>query len=277
MKKILLLLIMLSATLFSYAQQPCTPGTITAPQSGYIIPDSTTGFNHACAGMYYEQIVYLKAPADTTVTVGGFPTSADVDSFVVDANIIGLPAGLMVETFPAVTPASPGNPKTNFDRLVMPGNSLACVKISGIIPAATPAGSNLLDIKIRAYLSGIVVIGTIDTAVAVDYYDIVVDAPGTGACVAPAGIDDLSGLAKNIMLSPNPAQDILTLSFDAQESMPFELEILDFSGRVVYAQSTKMLEGNNNIPISVNDLSAGTYLLHIKTARGNHSEKLQIQ
>ena len=155
MKKIILLILVIFSVQISQAQTPCVPGALVGTGKGYILPDSATNLNHGCAGLAYEQIIYIKVPADTSFTFLTIPISATVDSFVVDANIVGLPSALVSASVPAITPASGSTPKTNFDRLVIGGDSLACIKLSGVLDAALPPGDQNLTIKIRAYLSGV--------------------------------------------------------------------------------------------------------------------------
>ncbi|HQW46140.1 MAG TPA: hypothetical protein PLZ98_03645, partial [Chitinophagaceae bacterium] len=85
MKKLILPLLLVVSTLFANAQ--CVPGTLQAPKNAYIIPDSATNFIAGCQGNPYEQILYIKAAKDTVINIAGLGSiTADIDSFVVDAN-----------------------------------------------------------------------------------------------------------------------------------------------------------------------------------------------
>jgi len=276
MKKILLLLITITTAFNLAAQQACVPGTLTAPQDGYVLPDSATGLSHACAGMFYDQVIYIKAPADTMVTFQSIPITADVDSFVVDANIAGLPSYLTVETVPGLTQPNPPNPKSDFERLIIPGDSLACVRISGMVPTTQGPGPIPLTINIRAYFSGIPIVGTLDTPASVGYYEIVVDAPNTGVCF-PSSVNDLSDLLTSVELSPNPAQDYFNLKLESKAREVVSIKLLDFSGRIVYENDLNLNIGNNHLDIASGNLARGTYLLHISNSSLHLSRKVQLR
>ena len=229
MKKVLLILTFIILGNMAFAQMPCTPNGQTSPGASYILADSATALNNGWAGQPYEQIVYMKAPKDTTFTVFGLNVTADVDSFVVDANIVGLPAGLTVSSVPGILPPSGGAPKTNFSRMVLKGDSLACVKISGTLsPTLTPGDKNL-TINIRAYLSNVPFpLGpTLDTPSVVDYYKITIDAPGTGTCLWPASVNSFPDFnIHNLSIHPNPAADITNIQFEANKAQDFEFKMI---------------------------------------------------
>lgn len=266
MKKILHVLILVCIAQIAIAQTPCVPGTITSPNSGYILPDSATGFNHGCAGKPYEQIIYMKAPKDTTFYFGSIPITAIVDSFVVDANIVGLPAGLTVTGLPGILAPAAGSPKTNISRMVLPGDSLGCVKISGILPASLAPGDINLIVNIRGYLDA-PGFGKIDTPIVVDYYKITIDAPGTGAC-NPASTNDLSMYYSNFSISPNPAFNYLNISFDAQKNSDAEFVLYSSLGQKVLTEKVKINIGYNKLNINTGEVPAGIYYLELRNQHG---------
>lgn len=277
MKKILLSLLLITCVQIVLAQTTaCVPGTLTSPNAGYIIPDSATNFVHGCAGKYYEQIIYIKAPKDTTVYVGSVPFNANVDSFVVNSNLAGLPSYLSLVTTPGLTPASGGPAVNNFDRLIIKGDSLACVKIYGNVPAAEPAGVNNLTISIRAYLTIPLIATSIDTPANVTYYNITIDAPGTGACI-PAATNDFKKITiSNVTLSPNPANDITTLKFFSNRKEEYNFSMVNLMGEVVWNVSTTVGLGENAISIPTSAMAEGMYLIKINNAYTAFGMKLLL-
>lgn len=275
MKKHFLLIFLM---IFSYcaSAQVCVPDAVTDPRPGYVLPDSATGFTHACAGNAYEQIIYIKAPADTTFTYNGTPITATVDSFVVSAVMGGLPVYLTVASNPALLPAAPGDPKTDFPRLLIPGGSMACVTISGNVPAGTVAGSQDLVIGVRAYLNAFGGILRIDTAVDIDYYKFVIDTPGTGVCtstsILPTKGDALSGLHA----APNPASGMVNIRFDAATDQTGEMTVYDLLGHKVAAVTVAIRAGANSVPLNIGDLAAGIYLYQLRTKEGSAAARLLI-
>lgn len=268
MKKLILpILCCLFATSIQ-AQTACVPGTLTKPQSGYIIPDSATNFNHSCVDMYYEQFIYIKAPKDTALG----PIPATVDSFVVNKNVLGLPPGLVVESVPGFIPPSPGNPKTNFDRLIIKGDSLACIRISGTVPAGTTPSIYSLTIEVRAYLkvSGIV---PLDTASNIGYYKIDVK----GMPCWPAAVNDLDTYGFELLdNAPNPFSETTTLSFNSSKQEQYQLSVLNLLGEKVYQTTIQSTSGKNYIRLDASQWGSGTYMYSLSNGKNARTGKLQV-
>ncbi len=243
----------------SQAQSICVPGTLTAPQKGYIIPDSATNLSGACVGQAYEQIIYIKAQPDTSISFNGSAASAVVDSFVVDKNVTGLPAGLSIASVPGFTAAAPGNPKTDFDRLIIKGDSMACIRISGTIPTGTPAGTYNLSIGVRAYLRVFGLI-PIDTSANIGYYFIQVQDPPCW----PASVGDISSNAiSQIQVFPNPATDLLSIQFSSNVHASSTLHIYNTLGQIVYQQPIKIIAGDQKISVDTKSIPTGHYSFSI--------------
>ena len=292
MKKIIYTLLMIGAAMSSHAQTICVPGTLTAQKSAYIIPDSATNFNHGCIGQYYEQILYIKAAKDTTINVTT-PIAAllttDIDSFVVHADVTGLPAYLNVESVPTALLASGGNPKTNMKRMVIPGDSLACVKISGNIPASQTPGLINLVINLRIYTSNIqcpgnpvvdALIPTLypgrktDTLTSLTYYSIMMNsAPCWPASLNEIGKPDF--ILNTVM--PNPAQSFTDVSIESPRSQECQLLVLNILGETVFHQTLKLQAGINRQSINTASFPNGLYILNLKGDQGNLSYKFQVQ
>lgn len=267
MKKWILPLLF-SAVAFVAKAQPCVPGTLTKPQAGYILPDSATNFNHACVGMYYEQIVYIKAPKDTNM--GGIP--ATIDSFVVSKDVVGLPPGLIAEAVPGYTPAAPPNPKTNFDRLIIKGDSMACIRISGTVPVGTTPMLYNLVIGVRAYVkvSGIV---PMDTTANVSYYKIDVKA----APCWPAAVSDLTSVGFELEANtPNPFSNFTSLSFNSRTDEKFSLKVHNLLGQEIYSTEIKGQRGANHVTIDASTWSNGTYVYSVSNGRNSRMGKMQV-
>ncbi len=255
-----------------FAQAPCVPGTITSPNAGYILPDSATNFVHGCAGKYYEQIVYIKVPKDTTL-VGN---TVAIDSFIVDANVVGLPAGLTVEGVPGILPAVPSDWKRNFPHMRIKGDSLACVKISGTISAAAPVGNNMLTINMRAF-GKIFIIVPLDTPASVGYYNIIIDAPGTGACLTSSIKNVEQSNFNALQLIPNPSFGTTQLSFNAEKNGEANLKIINTLGAIVASQNIKLQAGQNHLPIDTKNLASGNYIIQLIDEKGRAQTKLVVE
>lgn len=267
MKKIFLPLLIMGFGLVAKAQ-PCVPGTLTVPQSGYVLPDSATNFNHACVGVPYEQLVYIKAPKDTVLG----PIPATIDSFVINKNITGLPPGLTVESVPGFTLASPPNPKTNFDRLIIKGDSLACIKISGTVPAGTTPSVYNLIIPIRAYVkvSGLI---ALDTPANLSYYKI--DVKGTPCWPASVNQIDNYGFEVNEIV-PNPFYSNTELRFTSSHTEFYQIKVFNLLGQEIYAEKIKGYPGANAIKLDASSWSSGTYIYTLSNDRNSRTGKIQV-
>jgi len=267
MKKIILPLFLMLFSLYAHSQ--CVPGTLTKPQAGYIIPDSATNFAHACIGQYYEQIIYIKAPKDTVAS----GLTAVVDSFVMNKNIVGLPVGLSVTAVPGFTPAAPGNPNTNFERLIIKGDSLACIKVSGIIPAGTTPAVSQLTIEVRAYLRLLSTI-PLDTTANVGYYAIDM----LGAPCWPAAVNDVDRYGFSLLAAvPNPFSGTTQLSFESANAETYVLRVLNILGEEVHRSTVSAQAGMNYVRLDASGWASGLYMYSLSDGKHLLSSKLQVR
>ncbi len=292
MKKIFLLSLVTLVTSTLFAQTICVPGTQISPKNAYILPDSATNMANACPGTYYEQIMYLKAAKDTVITITtpiqGVLT-AKIDSFVVDANIVGLPTYLSVQSVPApLTAAGAGSPKSNFTRLVLKGDSLACVKVSGMVPAGTMSATLPLTINLRVYTSDIhsadIILDALipsfypnrvtDTLTSIkDYRILVFPTP----CFA-TGISDLAKYGFDMVGSmPNPADESTRIVFESNQAESMLFTVTNTMGEIVMNQTIKSTVGMNYIPVNVSSWAAGTYMYTLKNQKHQLTKKLMVQ
>jgi hypothetical protein len=68
---------------------------------------------------------------------------------------------------------------------------------------------------------------------------------------------------EGLTVYPNPASDLLLLSFNNNQEETSTVEVLDMLGRVVLAQQTALVAGTNNLQIAVSSLEPGTYFVRI--------------
>lgn len=257
---------------FNSTAQVCTPGTIQGTGKGYIIPDAVTNFNDACIGQNYTQYIYIKVPKDTTVSVSGVSLPATIDSFVIKRAIGGIPPGLTADCVPAFLPAATNNPKTNFERLVVKGDSLACIKISGIVPTGTPTGTYNLTINVRAYVK----VGFIaqDTSMDLSYYKIEVK---NNNCY-PASVQQIQQASFNIAgIAPNPFTAQTTIQLEAAQANTIELSIHNMLGQPVYGKQFQTKTGTNYLSIENQQWRAGIYYLTITDGKRRETRKIEIQ
>ncbi len=287
MKKIILPLLLVMANFYVNAQ--CTPGLVQGVGNAYILPDSATNFVHGCQGNPYEQILYIKAAKDTTITIAGLGTiTADIDSFVVDANIVNLPNYLLVESVPALLPpAGAAYPKSNFPRLVVPGDSLACVRISGTVPMGATVGTNNLTVNLHVYTSNIhsadlvidALIPTIypgrktDTVATITDYKLVID---PFPCWA-VGMNTLSKYNFEIIHAvPNPTSGSTRITFMSNTNEEYSYKLVNNMGEMILNKTIKASTGVNYIQIDAEALSAGHYMFSLSNGKNTQQQKILV-
>ena len=74
-------------------------------------------------------------------------------------------------------------------------------------------------------------------------------------------------------LYPNPAENIVNLTFDAEESGVTNIMIMDVLGAVQISEQVNLKEGANNIELNVASLRSGNYFLVV----GNNDLSSAIQ
>jgi hypothetical protein len=290
MKKstILFSLLLLSAKMFA---QVCVPGTLVGPGNGYILPDSATNFANACPGTNYQQILYIKAPKDTVINITTPITgtiTADIDSFVFNANIGGLPTYLSVSSVPAGLPAAGAAfPKSNFTRLVVAGDSLACVNISGLVPTGTAPGTIALSAPVRAYLSNMSSTNPllnallpslypgnkVDTVINLDYYRIVVSPTPCW----PSAVSNITAYQFDLLnCIPNPATNRAQIVFESAKESEYTFSLINAMGETVLSRNVKAVKGSNYMPISTETLSSGMYLYTLSDGKNMLSKKMTV-
>ena len=291
MKKIILPFFFLLAGLGASAQV-CVPGTLTSPKNAYILPDSATNFANACPGTYYEQILYIKAAKDTAIHVTTPLVGtilANIDSFVVDANIVGLPSYLSVQSMPlALMPAGAGAPKSNMLRMVIPGDSLACARISGTVPPGTPAATIPLTVNLRVYTSNLhstdnaslnALIPLIysgsktDTLTSIHDYRIVVYPTPCW----PTAVNTISTYNFNLVGNvPNPSNDMTHIVFESNTSDLYTLNVVSTVGETLFSKKVQATKGMNYIPVDTKNMPTGIYIYSLSDGKNTVSKRMEV-
>jgi hypothetical protein len=283
MRKIFLLCISLIAFGIQ-ANAQCTPNLPGLPTTKqYIVPDSATGLGPACPGKPYSETIYIKVFKDSTAQLSLFGTTVTakfvIDSFIINLSpdSLGIPSalGLTIASVPAIQPA---NSKHNFPHLkVAPilGDSLACVKISGNIPAnATPA-TYPLSIKFIGFADAYIPPSPIalinDTSIKINNtsYKLVVQ-PSTGCTL---GIEDMMNGVQEVKAIPNPAYNNLSIGVSAQVSKTVQVQLLSLTGSVLATKEMRLSPGANYAQFDISGLAKGLYIYKLSDGTSSTSGK----
>ena len=78
-----------------------------------------------------------------------------------------------------------------------------------------------------------------------------------------AGIVEDTDVMSGLTVYPNPAQDLLNISFKAQVATNATVEIMNLMGQVIYTENIATSAGTNVNPINVENLADGQYIAKI--------------
>lgn len=79
-----------------------------------------------------------------------------------------------------------------------------------------------------------------------------------------------------LLLFPNPATNLINISFKSVSSQTITISVLDIRGRKVMGQESEVMNGENFISLSTNDLADGQYVIMVSSKSGNFPLKLVI-
>jgi hypothetical protein len=75
-------------------------------------------------------------------------------------------------------------------------------------------------------------------------------------------------------IEPNPASNLVSLSFDSPKVATATLLVHDVVGKLVYTQQLNTTAGNNKLTLDVSNYAVGTYFVTINTPNGTSTAKL---
>ena len=97
-------------------------------------------------------------------------------------------------------------------------------------------------------------------------------------CLLASGTYELNGKTLKVVLSPNPAQDVVNVNFESNDAFQAHYTISDFTGRTVTQKQINVQSGANEIGVNVSDLANGIYFIQMRTSTNLlFSEKLVKQ
>jgi Secretion system C-terminal sorting domain len=264
----------------------CVPNKAGLPVGvkQYIVPDSAKGLEPACQGKPYEDIIYIKIFKDSIATISVFGTNVPakfaIDSFIINLSpdSLGLPSYLAVTSVPA---AKAPNLKHNYPHLKLApsfgvGDTLACIKISGNVPAATPVGVIPLKVAFTGFAdvfvptnAPVAIINDTSIKTVITSYKINVQAVAN----CTQGVADYLKDVSDIFVAPNPTRNKFTLHLNAAKAGKYQVQILSTTGALVAAKEMNALPGLNKTEFDVEVLPSGLYLYKVSNGQNHISGK----
>ncbi|MBK8948196.1 MAG: T9SS type A sorting domain-containing protein [Flavobacteriales bacterium] len=81
---------------------------------------------------------------------------------------------------------------------------------------------------------------------------------------ATTAIDEVEAI-NELVVAPNPVNDVLTVSLNSIRSGALILEVLDVTGKLIHQQRANLAAGANTLRLDLAHLEAGPYLLRLNT------------
>jgi hypothetical protein len=264
MKKFYAFFVLIIAVCSVNAQ--CVIDSAAQPRPGI----SPTADNMPCVvrSAAFNQTIQVQCPTvfDTVVNlvITTYPVPVTVDSIELDS-VINLPAGITWSRNP--------------NRLN--GGQNGCLTFSGTTTA--PTGYYHLTwygtAWVHAQFGGQrTVTGSLNRYGFVNYYLNVINQGDPCVPYDPnaTGISNVNAaLNTMITVSPNPSNGVFTLGLNAGSRVNGQLEIVDITGRIVYAQDIDLI-GLENKSIDLNKCAKGIYTVLLRTANGNAAKRISI-
>ena len=247
---------------------------------------------------YYNDRVNLGVPANIGATVSGTGSSVTIDAsatFYTPVSSANFRLGVVIVEN-GVTGTTSGYAQANY----YSGGSTAMGGYESL-PDPVPAAQMVYDHVGRALLGGYSgqagsVPATITDGTVANYsFNYTVPSTSTRAnmkavvmlldlttgeivnatevSIAEAGIDNIDEISLEVY--PNPASDIVNVSFEAEGD--YTITITDLAGREVATQSLSNLTGSQKIAVPTNDLNSGNYIISVATAGSSYSQVLVIK
>lgn len=99
--------------------------------------------------------------------------------------------------------------------------------------------------------------------------------PVTATVTTATGISSLTA-GNGVLVYPNPASDVVNISFQANMSGRTTIELIDVTGRVIRTAQVEDATQGQIIPMDVNTVRAGSYMISIKSGNSNLIQKLVL-
>jgi len=90
-------------------------------------------------------------------------------------------------------------------------------------------------------------------------------------------VEDPQQLPLHVALYPNPASDLVNLAITTRQSEEATLRIFSTDGRLVAQQTILLSTGSQTIPLRISHLSAGFYMVEVKTSNSIVTQKMIVK
>jgi hypothetical protein len=239
MKKLLLVVSIVTTALSSAYSQSCTPGANYADSTFGAWPDTIQNFPPAETGVLYTTDLNFKVPTDAG-DVDPALAGSTIESFTVDA-VTGLPSGFSYSC--------------NVATCEYLGGENGCAQITGT--CGTPGVYN-----ITIEVTGVIIVFgfPVDAPYTFTGYKIVVGTAGTiEAIINPIGV------------YPNPASDKITVTGLNEQMKISSMAVTNMEGKIIKDLSVPT---SATLDVDLNGFENGVYFIVVNHAGGKETIKI---
>ena len=274
MKKNLLIIILLTSTLTTLAQQnPCVPDATLQDSTFGLWPDTIQNLPIAVIDTYYEEHIQIKTPA-TVGEVMGEPYF--IDSPLGFGQIDIAPLSISKINLVEIN-GLPDFISTYISSLdsVYSGDDIGCVTMFG-----TPLFSDIGQYDIEILIDGEVIIPGLNITQTlyeslgayevIDGYKLVVQSE-------MVSIDESINLPFHVSQnSPNPFSNFTTIEFSSDGTTKYTFSIVNILGEIQTCRTINARSGINKVEVNASNLSSGIYFYSLSNSEEIITKKMII-
>lgn len=250
MKKLLLVVSLMTIAASNLNAQTCTPGA-GYPGANWAdtiygaYPDTITNFPGATSGVPYSADLTFKVPAEVTPNLdpSGAFVGSPIDHFVVDS-VVGLPTGFDFGC--------------NIANCTYPGGTLGCANLYG---TTTQTGLFPVEIFITAtVMITVPIIGQTPVEQSTSF-------TGYKILVGTAGL--IEGVLNPIAVYPNPANDKITITGLDKQLNISSMVITNMEGKAVKTIDVT----SSSMDVNIDGIENGIYFVVVNHSAGTETVK----
>jgi hypothetical protein len=91
------------------------------------------------------------------------------------------------------------------------------------------------------------------------------------------GVEDQNADFDQLRVYPNPAENLLNISFSIDQTQSFDIKLISVTGKVVYAESTQDFTGQYINRIDLSNMAKGVYILNMQSETGTVNKKVVVK
>lgn len=93
----------------------------------------------------------------------------------------------------------------------------------------------------------------------------------------PTGISSIMNGGNSFSIFPNPATNVAIINYASASSQNVKVSVNDISGKLIQTIQLSVVSGKNQIPVDLNGLSKGVYLIRLEGEVGTETKQLVVE